>query len=84
MKRASGNLNVGRGINDLQTGRSSRNANKLPPCSISKMIEIENDESGISGILILKNPIPKRVRDDIIREWNKAPKLIIWHDNNTT
>jgi hypothetical protein len=52
----------------------------LPPPS-PRLIKVTNDDSGISGILMVKNPVSKKLRDKIIREWSKAPKLIICHDN---
>lgn len=45
------------------------------------VIEIKKSDSGISGMIMAMNPISKRLRDKIVREWNKAPKLIICHDN---
>jgi len=46
-----------------------------------KIIKITNDDSGISGILMMKNPITKKMRDRIVREWKQSNYLITCHDN---
>ena len=53
------------------------------PCPLKaiKVIKITESGSGISGMIMVKNPISKKLRDKIVREWNKAPNLIICHDH---
>jgi hypothetical protein len=70
-----------------------KNWKNIPPCPVKKcaprdpniksirVIEITNNDSGISGMLMASNPISKKLMNKIVREWNKAPKLIIFHDN---
>lgn len=52
----------------------------MPPPS-PMVIKITKSDSGISGMIMVKNPISKKLRDKIVREWNKSNHLITYHDN---